>query len=171
VSSYNSSARTPRKTRVIKNACLLARYLAMDICEPHRKHFFCILVYLALHSNGRRADHRKHRSRIVGRLCIAGVAQQWVYASQYISSIVPSETLSSSGLFLDDFRLEFYIQLEFLSLPCVLHAPFISLWLSHSKSQMKNVHRVFPLRASICWSSWWRRSVFSEVSTEFLNVI
>jgi hypothetical protein len=40
VPTYNSSARTPRKTRlsVVKNACLLARYLAMYICGPHRKH-------------------------------------------------------------------------------------------------------------------------------------
>jgi hypothetical protein len=36
----NSSVRTPRRTSssVVKNACLLMRYLAMDICEQHRKH-------------------------------------------------------------------------------------------------------------------------------------
>jgi hypothetical protein len=37
----SSSARTPRKTPspIVKNAYLLVRYPAMDICEPHRKHF------------------------------------------------------------------------------------------------------------------------------------
>jgi hypothetical protein len=55
----NSSARTPRKTfSVVKNACLLARSLAMDICEPHRKpllrHWFycCVRVFRALPRNG-----------------------------------------------------------------------------------------------------------------------
>jgi hypothetical protein len=56
----NSSVRTPRKTpsSVVKNACLLARYLAMDICELHRKHFlrhwFCcyVRVFRALPRNG-----------------------------------------------------------------------------------------------------------------------
>jgi hypothetical protein len=40
VPSYNSSARTPRKTPspVVKNTCLLDRYLAMVTCELHRKH-------------------------------------------------------------------------------------------------------------------------------------
>jgi hypothetical protein len=47
----NSSARNPRKTSssVVKNACLLACYLTMDICEPHRKHFVQHLFYFCLH--------------------------------------------------------------------------------------------------------------------------
>jgi hypothetical protein len=45
---------------------------------------FCVvgLVYRAMHSNGRQADHRKHRSCTVGRVCVAGVAYQRLYASQ-----------------------------------------------------------------------------------------
>jgi hypothetical protein len=41
---------------VVKNACLLARYSAMDICEPHRKHLLrhgSIVAFTApSHSNG-----------------------------------------------------------------------------------------------------------------------
>jgi hypothetical protein len=63
----NSSVRTPRKTifSVVKNACLLARYLAMDICEPHRKPLLrrrpccCVLVFQALHRNGSTCHSRK----------------------------------------------------------------------------------------------------------------
>jgi hypothetical protein len=53
--SYNSSARTPRKTpsSLMKNACLLVRYLGMDICEQYRKHlFFYCCNHSALHSTG-----------------------------------------------------------------------------------------------------------------------
>jgi hypothetical protein len=54
------SAWPPRKTlsSVVKNACLLARYPAMDICEPHREHllrrwfYYCVRVFLILPRNG-----------------------------------------------------------------------------------------------------------------------
>jgi hypothetical protein len=60
VPSYNTSARTTQKTpsSLIRNACLLARYLTMDICEPHRKlllrHWFycCVRVFRTLLRNG-----------------------------------------------------------------------------------------------------------------------
>jgi hypothetical protein len=56
----NSSARTPRKapSSVVTNTCLLAPYLAMAICEPHRKyllrHWFycCVCVFRELPRNG-----------------------------------------------------------------------------------------------------------------------
>jgi hypothetical protein len=55
-----SLARTPRKTpsSVVKNACLLARYLAVNICEPHKKRLLrhwlccCVHVFRALPRNG-----------------------------------------------------------------------------------------------------------------------
>jgi hypothetical protein len=42
-STYIVSTRTHRK---------YIRCPAMDICEPHRKHFFLYCIYSALHSNG-----------------------------------------------------------------------------------------------------------------------
>jgi hypothetical protein len=51
----------------------------------HIENIFCIVgrVYRALHSNGRYVEHKKRRSCIFGRVCVAGVAQQWAYESKY----------------------------------------------------------------------------------------
>jgi hypothetical protein len=55
----NSSARTQRKpSSLVKIAYLLARYLAIDICERHRKHllrhwlYCCVHVFRAFPRNG-----------------------------------------------------------------------------------------------------------------------
>jgi hypothetical protein len=64
---YNYSARTKQKTQPLS---IVAR------------------VYRTLHNSGRRSDHRKHRSRIVDRLCVAVVVEQWIYASQYHNFVV-----------------------------------------------------------------------------------
>jgi hypothetical protein len=46
-SRYIDSDRTSRKIlSLVKIACLLARYLAMDTYEPHRKHLFCCQEYV-----------------------------------------------------------------------------------------------------------------------------
>jgi hypothetical protein len=46
---------------VVKNACLLDRYLVMDICEPHRKQLFCCQECVF----------------------IGPLPKQWIYKSQY----------------------------------------------------------------------------------------
>jgi hypothetical protein len=61
VPSYNSSVRTPRKTPIVKNACLLVRYLSIDIL---------LLRVLVL----RESVYRP-------------IAWQWIYMPQYLLHI------------------------------------------------------------------------------------
>jgi hypothetical protein len=87
--------RTWRKTRVIcQRSCPLARCPACKWCGPHRKRFIYIVgrVYRELHSNGRRADHRKHRFCIArvrcGRCPAMGLCVTILKSAEYKSAPV-----------------------------------------------------------------------------------
>jgi hypothetical protein len=90
----NSSAWTPRKTFpfAVKNACLLARFLAMDTCEPHRKHILrhwyhcCVHVFRELPRNGSTC----HSTCIMSRWILQCPWRVWAYTWDFRLSHVSS---------------------------------------------------------------------------------
>jgi hypothetical protein len=83
----NSSTSTSRKTpfSVVKNVYLLARYLAMDICKPHRRailrhwFYFCMCVFRALPRNGSTYHSIKYCSLYPTEFTLMNVYYSFLY--------------------------------------------------------------------------------------------